>query len=118
MSETAKLVIDGQDYEFDIITGSEGERGIDFTKLRARTGVVSLDPAYGSTGSCNSAITFIDGEKGILRYRGYPIEEVAQKGVLRGGLLPADLRRAAHRAEQLDEVQATTSRTTRCFTRT
>jgi citrate synthase len=79
MSDKAKLTVDGKDYEFDILEGSEGERGIDFQALRKRTGLVSYDPAYGSTGSCSSAITFIDGEKGILRYRGYPIEQVATR---------------------------------------
>jgi citrate synthase len=75
--KTAKLLLNGDDYEFPVVVGSEGEVGIDFTSLRSKTGAVSLDPAYGNTGSCTSAITFIDGEKGILRYRGYPIEEVA-----------------------------------------
>ncbi len=79
MSGKAKLTYDGKEYEFDIIEGSEGERGIDFRTLRKQTGLVAFDPAYGNTGSCASAITFIDGEKGILRYRGYPIEEVATR---------------------------------------
>ena len=76
----AKLILDGQEYTFPVLTGSEGEVGIDFTKLRATTGAVSFDPGYGSTGSCQSDITFINGEKGILRYRGYPIEQIAEKG--------------------------------------
>jgi len=74
----AKLTLDGQDYEFPVHEGTEGEVGIDFTKLRSKTGAISLDPGYGNTGSCTSTITFIDGEKGILRYRGYPIEEIAK----------------------------------------
>jgi citrate synthase len=78
MSKTAKLTLNGQEYEFPVIVGTENEVGIDFTKLRARTGAISLDPGYGNTGSCISDITFIDGEKGILRYRGYPIEEIAE----------------------------------------
>ncbi|MCB9693893.1 MAG: citrate synthase [Alphaproteobacteria bacterium] len=77
MSGKAKLTYDGKEYEFDVIGGSEGELGVDFQQLRKRTGLVGYDPAYGNTGSCSSSITFIDGEKGILRYRGYPIEEVA-----------------------------------------
>ena len=76
---TAKLTLDGRDYEFPVVVGTEEEVGIDFSKLRARTGAISIDPGYGNTGSCLSTITFIDGEKGILRYRGYPIEELAGK---------------------------------------
>ncbi len=75
---TAKLTYDGKEYELPVVCGSEGETAIDIRKLRAMTGLIALDPGYGSTGSCSSAITFIDGEEGILRYRGYPIEEVAQ----------------------------------------
>ncbi len=60
-----------------MVEGTEGERGIDITKLRDKTGAITMDSGYGNTGSCYSAITFIDGEKGILRYRGYPIEELA-----------------------------------------
>ncbi|MBK9122092.1 MAG: citrate synthase [Chloroflexi bacterium] len=75
---TAKLSLNGQDYEFPVIEGSEHEVAIDFTKLRAKTGAISYDPGYGNTGSCMSAITFIDGEEGILRYRGYPIEQLAE----------------------------------------
>ena len=76
--KTAKLSLNGQEYEFPVLEGTEDEIGIDFTKLRAKTGAISLDPGYGNTGSCVSTITFIDGEKGILRYRGYPIEEIAK----------------------------------------
>ena len=75
MSDTAKLTIGSEEYEFPIIEGTEGERAIDIQKLRAQTGLITLDPGYGNTGSCESAITFIDGEKGILRYRGLPIEQ-------------------------------------------
>jgi citrate synthase len=79
MSQTAKLEIDGKTYELPMIVGTEQERAIDITKLRAQTGVVTLDNGYMNTGSCQSAITFLDGEKGILRYRGYSIEDLAQK---------------------------------------
>jgi citrate synthase len=79
MAETAKLIIDGKEYEFPVIEGSEGERGIDISKLRAQTGYITMDPGFANTGSCSSAITFIDGEKGILRYRGYPIDQLAAK---------------------------------------
>lgn len=74
---TAKLTYNGKDYEYPVIVGTENEAAIDFTQLRAQTGAITYDPGYGNTGSCQSAITFIDGEKGILRYRGYPIEELA-----------------------------------------
>jgi citrate synthase len=76
---TAKLIYNGEEYEFPVVVGTEDEVGVDCTKLRATTGVIALDPGYGNTGSCLSAITFIDGEKGILRYRGYPIEQVAEQ---------------------------------------
>ncbi len=75
---TAKLLLDGQEYEFPLVEGSEGERGIDITSLRAKTGVVTLDPGFGNTGSCQSSITYIDGENGILLYRGYPIDQLAE----------------------------------------
>ncbi|MBN2309744.1 MAG: citrate synthase [Candidatus Hydrogenedentes bacterium] len=74
---TAKLVVDGKEYEFPVVEGTEGEHAIDISTLRARSGYITLDPGYANTGSCKSEITFIDGEKGILRYRGYPIEELA-----------------------------------------
>ena len=79
MAETATVVIDGTSYELPIITGTEGERAIDISKLRATTGLITLDDGYGNTGSCQSAITFIDGELGILRYRGIPIEDLAER---------------------------------------
>ncbi len=75
---TAKLILDGKEHEFPVVVGSEGEVGIDIAKLREKTGAVTLDEGYGNTGSCRSAITFIDGDEGILRYRGIPIEELEQ----------------------------------------
>ncbi len=78
MSETAELRVGGKTLELDVIEGSEGEKGIDITKLRAQTGYITLDPGYANSGSCQSAITFIDGEEGILRYRGIPIEELSE----------------------------------------
>lgn len=79
MSEksTATLSIEGQDIELDIAVGSEHEKALDISKLRGLTGYVTMDEAFVNTASCPSAITFLDGEKGILRYRGYPIEELA-----------------------------------------
>jgi citrate synthase len=73
----AKLTLDGKEHELPVVVGSEGEKAVDITHLRAQTGYITLDPGYGNTGACESAITFIDGEQGILRYRGYPIEDVA-----------------------------------------
>ncbi len=75
---TAKLVFDGKEHTLPVIEGTEHERAIDIRTLRKDTGLITLDDGYGNTGSCSSAITFIDGEKGILRYRGYPIEQVAE----------------------------------------
>ncbi|MGB6365152.1 MAG: citrate synthase [Thermoanaerobaculia bacterium] len=73
----SRLDLNGQEYELPVIVGSEGETAVDVLKLRSHSGAITFDPGYGNTGSCASAITFIDGEKGILRYRGYPIEQVA-----------------------------------------
>ena len=75
----AKLILENQEIELDVIKGSESEHAIDITKLRSQTGYITLDPGFANTGSCLSNITFIDGEKGILRYRGYPIEDLAGK---------------------------------------
>jgi citrate synthase len=79
MSKTAILEFDGKKYEFPVIVGSENEAAIDVEKLRALTGAITLDPGYKNSGSCKSDITFLDGEEGILRYRGYAIEDLAEK---------------------------------------
>lgn len=79
MSKTAKLDLHGKVYELPVVEGTEGEIGVDISKLRDQSGCITLDDGYGNTGSCVSRITFIDGEKGILRYRGIPIEELAEK---------------------------------------
>jgi citrate synthase len=79
MNEQAELGWNGQKTILPMIEGTAGERAIDISKLRDQTGLITLDSGYGNTGSCQSAITFIDGEKGILRYRGIPIEELAEK---------------------------------------
>jgi len=78
LTDTAKLFLQDKEYDLPIVTGSEGEVGVDISQLRSKTGAITSDNGYGNTGSCHSAITFIDGEKGILRYRGYPIEELAK----------------------------------------
>ncbi len=75
---TATLSFGGKTLDLPVLSGSEGEQAIDIEKLRNSTGLITMDPGYGNTGACRSGITFIDGEKGILRYRGYPIEELAQ----------------------------------------
>ncbi len=77
--ETAKLCIEGKEYELPVVRGTEGEKAIDISGLRKATGYITIDNGYENTGSCRSAITFIDGEKGILRYRGYPIQDLAAK---------------------------------------
>ena len=77
MSETAKITVGGKTYELPVTTGSEQEKAIDISKLRAQSGYITIDTGFKNTGSTKSAITFLDGEKGILRYRGYPIEQLA-----------------------------------------
>jgi len=79
MSEKAELHFNGQVYDLPIVTGTENEKAIDISKLRAQSGLITLDYGFKNTGSTSSAITFLDGEKGILRYRGYSIEELAAK---------------------------------------
>jgi len=103
-SPTATLDYNGKSLSLPVTTGSEGEIGIDISQLRAKTGAITMDPGFGNTGACRSGITFIDGEKGILQYRGYPIEELAEKStflevawLLINGELPT--------AEQLKEFQ-------------
>jgi len=102
--DTATLTIDGQTYELPVIRGTEGEIAVDVSCLRSRSGVITLDQGYANTGSCYSAITFVDGEKGILRYRGYPIEQLARQSsfvetvmLLVFGELPTREERAAFR---------------------
>jgi citrate synthase len=78
MPETATLQVQGRTYNLPVVVGTENEVAVDISKLRAESGVITLDDGYSNTGSCQSAITFIDGEKGILRYRGIPIEQIAE----------------------------------------
>jgi len=79
MEKTAELILDGKTCKLPIVEGSEKERAVDISALRNHTGFITLDDGYGNTGSCESKITFIDGEEGILRYRGIPIEELAER---------------------------------------
>ncbi|MBW1778554.1 MAG: citrate synthase [Deltaproteobacteria bacterium] len=95
MSDTVKVFFEGNTYEFPLIVGTEGEKAIDIQKMRQKTGLITYDPGFGNTGSCKSTITFMDGEKGILRYRGIPIEQLAEKAsfketayLLINGMLP------------------------------
>ena len=76
--ETAELKLDGKVYQLPVIVGSEGERAIDIRALRAQSGYITLDSGFMNTGSCCSSITFLDGERGILSYRGYAIEDLAE----------------------------------------
>ncbi len=79
MSDEVKLLVDGREYVLPLVAAVTGERAIDIAALRSRTGLITMDPGLANTGSCRSAITYIDGEKGVLLYRGYPIEELAAR---------------------------------------
>src|SRR5215213_969465 len=79
MTRTATLTFGDQTVELPVVEGTEGELAVDISQLRARTGLITLDPGFGNTGACKSAITFIDGDRGILRYRGIPIEQLAER---------------------------------------
>src|SRR5947207_15757362 len=79
MSESAKLLFNDHELVLPVITGTEHEKAIDISKLRGATGLITLDEGYVNTGATTSAITFLDGEQGILRYRGYPIEQLAER---------------------------------------
>ena len=78
MPKTASLKLDDKELSLPVMIGTEGEKAVDIGKLRAETGYITYDDGFGNTGSCTSNITFIDGEVGILRYRGYPIEQLAE----------------------------------------
>ena len=79
MSKTVQLIIDGNTYELPLIVGTEGKQAIDIRELRKKTGLITFDPGFVNTASCNSKITYLDGERGILRYHGYPIEQLAKQ---------------------------------------
>ena len=79
MADVARLIVDDKEIELPVVVGSEQERAIDISVLRSTSGYITLDEGYGNTGSCRSAITYIDGEEGVLRYRGIPIEVLAEK---------------------------------------
>src|SRR5688500_12081716 len=79
MSDTAEIIIEGKSTPLPVIVGTENEKAVDISSLRSKTGFVTLDSGYKNTGATTSAITFLDGEEGILRYRGYPIEQLANE---------------------------------------
>ena len=79
MTDHAVLSYQGKSYELPVVVGTEDERAVDISSLRSASGLITLDGGYGNTGSCESAITYIDGDKGNLRYRGYPIEQLAER---------------------------------------
>jgi citrate synthase len=98
---TARLEYNGQSWELPVVEGTEKELGIDISGLRSKSGMITLDEGYANTGSCQSSITYIDGDKGILRYRGYPIEQLAEQStfvetawLVIGGRLPNEEERA------------------------
>ena len=117
MSKEAKLELDGKAYALPTVEGSEGEKAVDISSLRANTGYITLDDGYGNTGSCVSKITFIDGDKGILRYRGIPIEELAEKSNFHRDGVSHHLRRPAE-PRAVASVFRICSRTTSFCTRT
>ncbi len=83
MTETVKLIYGDKEYQLPIIEGTEGEKSIDISILRRKTGLITLDPGFANTGSCTSSITFLDGEKGVLRYRGIPVEQLAEESTFK-----------------------------------
>jgi citrate synthase len=83
MTDSVKLIYGDKEYELPVVVGSEGEKAIDISKLRQKSGLITLDPGFANTGSCKSSITFMDGEKGILRYRGIPVEQLAEESTFK-----------------------------------
>lgn len=83
MDKFVTLTYEGKEIKLPLITGSEGENAVDISRLRAETGLITMDPGYANTGSCMSSITFMDGEKGILRYRGIPVEQLAEQSTFK-----------------------------------
>jgi len=79
MTELATLRYSGKNYELPVVVGTQNEAAVDISKLRSQSGLITLDNGYGNTGSCSSSITYVDGEKGVLKYRGYLIEVLATK---------------------------------------
>ena len=116
MPETATLQVQGKTYSLPVVVGTENEVAVDISKLRAESGVITLDDGYSNTGSCQSAITFIDGEKGHPALPRHPDRAAGRAQHLRGDRLAADLRRAAD-GRAARSAGATCSPSTRCCTR-
>ena len=117
MSNEAKLELEGKAYTLPTLVGTEGEKAVDISSLRASSGYITLDESFGNTGACISKITFIDGEQGILRYRGIPIEELAEKSTLHRVGVSHHLRRVAEPGAN-PAVSRTCSRNINSCTRT
>jgi citrate synthase len=115
MSKNAELGLDGRVYELPVCSGTEGNRAIDVSRLRTETGHITLDEGYGNTGSATSQNTYIDGERGILGYRGYPVEELAERcdykeeSSIRTSIsTPGSAKRRSHRDLQKESYQVVT----------
>jgi citrate synthase len=111
VEQNAVLKVDGKEYALPMVVGSEGEKGLDITRLRGQSGCITLDPGFANTGACESKVTFIDGEQGILRYRGIPIEDLAERSefievayLLIWGELPTAAQRARFSALLTDNA--------------
>ena len=117
MTDGATLSAAGKQLDLSLVKATEGNNGYDISALLKETGNVTLDGGFTNTASCTSAITYIDGDEGILRYRGYPIEQLAEHSTLHRDLVPAHLRRSCPRRPSSPTSRAA-SATTRCCTRT
>ena len=95
-----KLLVDNKAIDLPVKEGTIGPSVVDIGKMYAQTGLFTYDPGFTSTASCESKITYIDGDEGVLLYRGYPIEQLAEHGGLSRELLPSALRRAAHQGPE------------------
>ena len=83
MTDFVKVLYGDKEFQLPLVVGTEGEKAIDISKLRQETGLITLDTGYANTGSCASSITFMDGEKGVLRYRGIPVEQLAEESTFK-----------------------------------
>ena len=116
-AKKATLTVEGKTVDLPVMSGTIGPDVIDIRKLYAETGIFTYDPGFTSTASCESKITYIDGDEGILLHRGYPIEQLAEKSRLPGGLLPAAVRRTADPAQNEGTSISTSPTTPWCTSR-